>query len=153
MGRIDDARKECEIAEKLLRDIDYAGAIHRTQMCAELTAKALLEHLKIDYSIKKSDRKKYLHDVSDKIPEVFEKLKPNLETYEVETMRETLARLIILLKLLTSIKDYAQHGIPELQIGGRNIFDLYFSQNLVKSLFKKTKKIHLDISYFLSKKF
>ena len=88
MGRIEDAYSRCEIAKDLLDKEDYAGAIREAQQCVELSVKALLNILNIDYTIRQKDGKKKIpHDVGEKIPEALEKVKPLLGKHEFDLNR------------------------------------------------------------------
>jgi len=88
MGRIEDAYSRYEIAKDLLDKGDYAGAIREAQQCVELSVKALLNILNIDYTIRQKDGKKKIpHDVGEKIPEALEKVKPLLGKHEFDLNR------------------------------------------------------------------
>lgn len=84
--RIEDARERLNAAESRLKEYDYAGGInmYEAQRCIELSVKALPDKLKISYKTKKG---RIPHDVSHKMPEAFEKLKPYLRDYEVDSTR------------------------------------------------------------------
>lgn len=86
------ASKRAPLA-RALEHYDYAGAIREARVALELASKAVLDKLDIDYFIESKGRRRFLHDVSDKIPEAFEKLKPYLkEDWEVDQARVSLAR-------------------------------------------------------------
>ena len=47
--RIEDARERLNAAESRLKEFDYAGAMYEAERCIELTVKALLDKLNINY--------------------------------------------------------------------------------------------------------
>jgi len=69
MGRIQDAYSRYEIAKSLLDREEYAGAIREAQQCVELSVKAFLDALNIDYMICRGNRKAIPHDVGEKVSE------------------------------------------------------------------------------------
>jgi HEPN domain-containing protein len=141
MGKMDDARNRFNTAEERLKALDQAGALKQAQEGLELTAKALLESLAIDYTIQRQGRKKeFMHDVSAKLPEAFAKLEPKLAENDTLT-RINFARLAALLRITTAAKDLALFGIPELQTAGGEIFDYYFAKDFVKSLVESSRSV------------
>lgn len=132
-----DAWGRLMLADEFLKRYDYAGAIREAQVALELASKALLDKLSIDYySIKREGRKRFVHDVSDKIPEAFEKLKPYLkEDLEVDQAQVSLAMIAVLVKLLTSVKSYGEFGIKvgERKVEAREVFGPNFA-DMVEAL-------------------
>jgi HEPN domain-containing protein len=57
MGKIEDAKNRFDTADQRLKASDYAGAVAQAQEGLELTAKALLDSLGIDYTIQREGRK------------------------------------------------------------------------------------------------
>jgi hypothetical protein len=111
-------------------------------MCLELTIKALLDKLGISYKTKEG---RIPHDVSDKIPEAFEKLKQNikdLKEYEVKSIRVELARSAVLLRLLTSIREYLEYGVNELA-GSKEVFDFTFARELAATIVEQVRNSYL----------
>ena len=142
MGKIDDARNRFDTAEQRLKALDYAGAIAQAQEGLELTAKALLDSLEVDYMMRREGGKKeFLHDVSSRLPDAFNKLGPKLQEYDRETTRLHLARLATILRMLTAVKDLARFGIPELQLGAGEIFDYYFAENFAKAIVESSRSL------------
>ena len=121
--------------------LDYAGAIAQAQEGVELTVKALLDSLRIEYVIQRRERKEFLHDVSSKIPELFLKLEPKLEEYERQNIKRYLAQTAVVLRMLTAAKDYAHFGIPELSFGAGDVFSFYFAENLAKALVGSSRSL------------
>lgn len=151
MGRIEDARSRLSVAEGCLRSGDYAGALREAKACIEVSAKALLDILSIDYTIERSGRKWIPHDVSNKITEAFEKLEPYLENYEVKNVRADLARVAVLLRLLTSIRDFTDFGVKELKVGIKDIFDSSFSKDLARVLVGLVHSAHWRVYDMIQK--
>lgn len=89
--------------------------------------------------------------MSQKIPEVFDKLKTKISEQDLTNAKRTLSRLTVMLRLLTSVKDYAQHGIPELKVGGREIFDWLFAKEFATALVDKGSSIMSDVRSLLEK--
>jgi len=76
------------------------------QICVYLSIKALLDKLGIS---PKTRDERIPHDVSNKVPEAFEKLNQNLQDLkdsEVKSIRGELAKPAVLLMLLTSTREY-----------------------------------------------
>jgi len=122
MSGIEDARTRRDAAEERLKSWDYAGAIREAGKCVELSLKALLDMLSIDYTIERHGKRTILHDVSKKIPKAFEKLQPYLEDYEITSTRLELARAMVLHRLLSSIRDYVEYPIKELEVDAKDVF-------------------------------
>ena len=152
--RIEDARDRLKAAGKLLDEADYAGAMSEAQRCIELSVKALLDKLNINYM----KGKRVSHDVSDNIPEAFEKLKPYLEDYEVDIKRKELAQAAVLLRFLTSIRSYLEFGV-EHKVGNRKlllaspreVFDFSFGKALANIVVELVKSCHWRIYDLISK--
>lgn len=125
MSGIEDARSRIDASEELLKKMDYAGAIREAGACIELSVKALLDTLGIVYTTKQG---RIPHDVSDKVPEAFEKLKPFLEDWQIESVKKELARAMVLLRMLTSIRNYVEYPIKQLELETKDVFDHYFSK-------------------------
>jgi len=129
-------------AEERLKALDYAGVVAQVQEGLELTAKALLDSMAIDYTIARpGGKKEFLHDVSSRLPEALSKLEPMLEEHEKRSTKLEIARLAAMLRMLTGMKDLARFGIPELKLGAGEIFDYYFAEDLTKALLKVSKSI------------
>lgn len=71
MSGIEDARKRRNTASDHLKGLYYAGAIREAGKCVELSLKALLDILNVDYTVDRRGKRIFLHDVSSKIPEAF----------------------------------------------------------------------------------
>jgi len=142
MSGIEDARNRMNASEELLKKMDYAGAIREGGACIELSVKALLDTLSIEYIPKQG---RIPHDVSDKVPEAFEKLKPFLEDWQVEDARKKLARAMVLLKMLASVRSYVEYPIKQLGVEAKDVFDYYFSRELGKSLVDSVVGLHISI--------
>jgi len=152
MGRIEDAYSRYEIARSLLDKEDYAGAIREAQQCVELSVKALLDTLNIDYIVLGHGKKKAIpHDVSGKIPEAFEKVKPLVGKHEFDLQRRYFAQAATVLRLLTAIKDHAAYGIKELQVGAKDIFDFVFAKELAKILVDLSHESYLHMLMMLDR--
>lgn len=134
--RIDDARERLNTAKKRLEDGNYSGAMYDSQRCIELSVKALLDKLNIDY--------KPTHNVTDKIPETFEPLKPHLKDYEVNSTRVDLARAIVLLQFLNSIRGYLEYGIKNFA-NSKEIFNSLFAEKLASVIVKLVTDTHVRI--------
>ena len=146
VGRIEDAKGRLEAAEKLLKEFDYAGAMFEAQRCIELSVKAFLDKLDINY--------RKIHDVSDKIPESFEKLKPYLEDYEVNSARIELARAAVLLKLLVSIRTCLEYGVgngKQVLASSKEIFDITFGKRLANTFVELVSSSYWRIYNLISK--
>lgn len=126
-----DAWNRLMLAEESLKRNDYAGAIREAQAAIELASKSLLDKLNVDYSQQRKGKKKfYPHDVSDKISEAFEKLRPHLEgDWEIKQTRVSLAMIAVTLKLLTKVGNCGQYGIKigEYRVKAGEIFSVNFS--------------------------
>ncbi len=146
--KIEDAQVRLNAAENCLKDWDYAGALLESQRCLELSVKTLLGKVGISYIPEKG--KKIPHDVSDKIPQAFEKLSPYLDEYNVSYFRKELARAAVLLKLLTSVKQYLEFGVESLA-GIKETFDSAFSRELAERIVGLTHGAHWRIYDLISK--
>ena len=102
--RIEDAGDRYFAAKESKEHYDYVGALLEAQKCIEYSVKALLDKLEIDYKIEG----RFVHDVSDRIPEAFEEVKARavLHDHEVKSYEEELSRAAVLLRMLSSIKGY-----------------------------------------------
>ena len=60
MAKIDDAYDRLSSAQKLVESGDYAGAITEAQMCIELSLKASLNALGVDYTTDDRGKKRFL---------------------------------------------------------------------------------------------
>ena len=148
MSGIEDARNRINASEELLKKLDCAGALREAGACIELSVKALLDMLSIDY-IAKSGR--IPHDVSNKVPEAFDKLRPYLEEWEVKNARLKLARAMVLLRLLSSIRSYVEYPIKKLEVEAKDVFHYYFSKELAKILTSLVRSIHVDTNNWVNK--
>ena len=148
MSGIEDARNRINASGELLKKLDCAGAIREAGACIELSVKALLDILNIEYATKKG---RIPHDVSDKIPEAFDKLRPYLEEWEVKNARLKLARAMVLLRLLSSIRSYVEYPIKKLEVETKDVFDYYFSKELAKTLTSSVRSIYGDINNWMNK--
>jgi len=142
MSGIEDARSRMNASEELFKKMDYAGAIREAGACIELSVKALLDTLGIEYTTKQG---RIPHDVSDKVPRAFEKLKPFLEDWQVENVKKELARAMVLLRMLTSIRSYVEYPIKQLELEAKDVFDYYFCRELGKSLVDSVRGSHVNI--------
>lgn len=147
--KIEDAQVRLNAAENCLKDFDYAGALRESQGCLELSVKTLLGEVGISYTTEKG---KIPHDVSDKIPQAFEKLEPylDLDEYNVSYFRKELARAAVLLKLLTSVKQYLDFGVESLA-GIKETFDSAFSKELAERIVGLTRSAHWRIYDLISR--
>lgn len=131
MAKIDDARAHLIAAEESSERLDWAGTIHEAQACVELSLKALLDMMGTGY--------KPVHDVGDKIPEAFERLKHLFnDSYEVPRLRRELAEAAVLLRLLTAIREPSQYGAEGLGVGVRDTFGPSF-EGLARALIDLTR--------------
>ena len=144
-GRLGDAWRRRDAARELLERYDYAGALREAQRCIELSVKAFLDVLGVNYRL----RDRIPHDVSDRIPEAFEKVRHYLEDYEVNTVRGDLAKAAVLLKMLTSIRGYLEYGVNDLA-GAHETFDYSFA-GLSKELVELVGRCFGTISYLVEK--
>jgi len=147
MSGIEDAYNRINAANELIKKLDYAGAIRETGACIELTVKALLGTLEIEYVPKQG---KIPHDVSDKVPEAYQKLKPFLENWQAEDAKKKLARAMVLLRMLSSIRSYVEYPIKRLEMEAKDVFDYYFSRELGKCLVDSVRDVHVSIRGFIS---
>jgi len=145
--RIEDARERLNAAESRLKEFDYAGAIDEAQRCIELSVKAILDKLNINYRTKEG---RIPHDVSDKIPDIFERIKPYLKDYEVNSARVELARAAVLLRFLTSIRAYLEFGVSDLA-GSKETFDSLFAKNLASIVVELVRSSYWRIHDLISK--
>jgi len=145
--KIEDAQGRLNAAENCLKSWDYAGALLEAERCLELSVKILLEKLGISY---KSEKRKIPHDVSDKMPAAFEKLRPSLDPHILDYYRAELARAAVLLKLLTSIKQQLEYGVEGLA-GIKETFDSTFSKELTERIVGLTRSAHWRIYDLISK--
>jgi hypothetical protein len=144
VGRIEDARARLYAAESHLKESDYPGAMLEAQMCMELSIKALLDKLGVSYKTREG---KIPHDVSDKIPEAFEKLKQymqGLKEYEIKSIKVELARSAVLLRLLTSIREYLEYGVNGLA-GSKEVFDFVFAGKLAATVVDQVRNSYWRI--------
>jgi len=130
MSKLEDAYKRLAAAEDRLKHLDYAGTLREAQACIELSVKALLDELGIDY---RGKRDRIPHDVSDLVPKAFEELKDRLEDYEYDLIRLDLARAAVLLRMLTSIAGFLEYGVAgrepkEVLAGASETFDSSFRE-------------------------
>jgi hypothetical protein len=111
--KIEDAEAKLSESEILLEKKHYPGALLSLQQCLELSIKALLDTLDISY-IEKG--RSIPHDVSNKLPVAFQKIKEILtcSEYEEEKYRKDLARAGFLLTFLTAIRKYLAYGFENL---------------------------------------
>jgi len=145
VSRIKDAYSRYDIAKSLLVKEDYAGAIREAQQCVELSVKALLDTLNIIYIVVGHGKKKAIpHDVSEKIPEAFEKVE-HLLGEQLDVQRTYFAQAAVILKLLTGIKDYAAYGITGLQVGAKDIFNFAFARELATILVNLSYESYLHM--------
>ena len=145
MGQIEDAYSRYQIAKDLLDNGEYAGAIREAQQCVELSVKALLGALNIDYTKRRGDKKtKIPHDVSEKIPEAFGKVE-HLLGKQLNLQRTYFAQAAVILKLLTGIKDHAAYGITGLQVGAKDIFNFAFARELATILVSLSYESYLHM--------
>ena len=130
--RLEDARERLYAAKKLVEECNYAGALSEAQRCIELSVKALLEELGIEYGEIKGKKKrvKVPHDVSEFIPDAIKRVEEHLEEFQVID----LARAAVLLKLLTSIRNYLEYGVEyrnQVLVSSKELFDRFFGEKLV----------------------
>jgi len=144
--KIEDARERLNAAESRLKEFDYAGAMFETQRCIELSVKALLDKLNINYETKEG---RIPHDVSDKTPVTFEKLRPYLKDYEVNPTRAELARAAVLLRFLTSIREYLEFGVSDLA-DSKETFNSVFSKTLASIIVESVRFSHWRIYNLIS---
>lgn len=111
--KIKDAEEKLSECKILLKESKYAGALLALQQCLELSVKALLDEVGISYISKKG---KPTHDVSNKLPGAFQKIKEMLKLakYEEERYRKGLAKAGFLLTFLTAIRNYLAYGFENL---------------------------------------
>jgi len=149
--KIKDAATKLEEGEILLDKGHYPGALLSLQQCLELSAKALLDELNISY-IQKG--KPIPHDVSDKFPEAFQKIKETLELsgFEEERYKKDLARAGFLLTFLTSIRKYLAYGFENLA-NITEIFDwsFYKSKEFTETCISTGKDCFETIQEIISK--
>jgi len=145
--KIEDAQARLSAAENCLKSWDYAGALLECERCLELSVKVLLEKTGTSY---RAEKGKVPHDVSSKIPEAFAKLRTSLDGYTIDYYRTELARVAVLLRLLTSIKQQLEYGIEGLA-GIRETFDSAFSKELAEQIVGLTRSAHWRISDAISK--
>jgi hypothetical protein len=145
--KIEDARASLSAAEIHLKEHNYARAMYEAQRCIELSVKALLDKLRIEYKMKEG---KIPHDVSDKIPVAFEKIKSYLENYEVDWYRVKLARAAVLLRSLTSIREYLEYGIYDLA-SSTETFNSTFAKRLASIIIELVGASHWKIYHLISK--
>jgi hypothetical protein len=113
-------------------------------MCVELSVKALLDELGISYKTREG---RIPYDVSDKVPEAFEKLKQclqDLKEYEVKSIRVELARSAVLLRLLTSIREYLEYGVNGLA-GSKEVFEFTFAEKPAATIVEQVRNSYWRI--------
>lgn len=128
---LEDAQKHLENAKDFLKREkengvkNSAAILLEMQKCLEDAIKVLLDQLDIPYFEKEkpSGKIRIYHDVSEKIPEAFSQIKNLLlrnngegkvygvNKFVIEDYRKSLAKTTILLKLLTSIRNWIDHGV------------------------------------------
>jgi HEPN domain-containing protein len=145
--KIEDVRASLSVAEIHLKEHNYARAMYEAQRCIELSVKALLDKLDVEYKTKEG---KIPHDVSDKIPAVFEKIKSYLENYDVEWYRVELARAAVLLRFLTSIREYLEYGVGDLA-SSTETFNSIFAEKLANTIVELVRDSHWEIYHLISK--
>ena len=122
MASLEDAYASYHSASKHLEGFNYAGAVREAQICVELSIKALLENLDIEY--------KKEHDIGDDVFKgVFQKAFPHLKGYEIKQFQECLAKSRVYLKLLSSIKNFTTYTF--LDVPAKNLFDKEFAKTMV----------------------
>jgi HEPN domain-containing protein len=149
--KIEDAEAKLSESEILLEKGHYPGALLSLQQCLELSSKALLDKLEISY-IQKG--KRIPHDVSDKFPEAFQKIKEilTLSNYEEEKYRKDLAREGFVLTFLTGTRKYLAYGFENLA-NITEIFDwsFYRSKEFTENIISTGKDCFRTIQEIISK--
>ena len=145
--KMEDALARLNAAENCLKTWDYAGALLEAERCLELSAKTLLQSVGVSYA---GERGKIPHDVSSKIPETFEKMRPLLDPRTVDYYRIELARAAVLLRMLTSIKQQLEYGVEGLA-GIGETFGSVFSKELAEQVVALTRNTHWRIHDLLSR--
>jgi hypothetical protein len=145
--KIEDARASLSAAEIHLKEHNYARAMYEAQRCIELSVKALLDKLRIEYKMKEG---KIPHDVSDKIPGAFENIKPYLKDYEANLIRVKLARAAVLLRFLTSIREYLEYGVDDLA-SSTETFNSTFAEKIANTIVELVRNSHWEIYHLISK--
>lgn len=145
-SRIEDAEIRLEIAKQRMEKADFAGVIREAQACVELSLKALLEVLGVEYRDK---RGRYPHDVSDKIPEAFKKLEPLLrkEPYGTKFVawKQRIGIVTMLSRILAAVRDQTTYGIQELGLSSKDIFLSFFGEKLAKVLLRYARQAYIDV--------
>jgi hypothetical protein len=121
--------------------------MYEAQRCIELSVKALLDKLDVEYKTKEG---RILHDVSDKIPVAFGKIRLYLKDYEVASTRVYLARAAVLLRFLTSIREYLELGVSDLA-SSKETFNSLFSETLASTVVELVRSSHWRIHDLISK--
>lgn len=149
MAKIDDAYDRLSSAQKLMESGDYAGAITEAQMCMELSLKAFLDALEVDYTRDDRGKKRFLHDVSSKVYQGFEELKSCLHRRhegEYRDIERDLTKAAVLSSLLWTLRNYCQYGVAGFkEVGAKDIFDYNFGKDIAEVLVKKTGESHWRI--------
>jgi len=114
----DDAYNKYQAASDMLGRYNYAEAIFLAQQSIELSIKALLTKLNIEFKRK--------HDIGDEpFTEASKLLKSVIkDKHKLNYYLKTLAKARILMKLLADLRTYAEYGFIE--IPAKDIFDVDF---------------------------
>ena len=148
-----DAYRHLREAKRYQQEADYTRALEEARNCLELLSKDLLNTLGIEFK-----KKKWIpHDVSEKIPDVLEKLKQPPSPYIAAegTFRRDLAWLMVLSKSLTAIKSFLEYGEPRLQLAAQEIFsfdNLERGRQLAEVIVNLTEKTCNYINTILEEK-
>lgn len=137
----EDAWKKRWRAEESLKKRDWAEAIFHAQECIDLSVKAFLQTLRIEYEPKHELTDQYFRRALNKLeskskPELIRVSEPRIVPYtfvdkkilsepEVKLARILLAKAKVWMDLLAKIRSYAE-GYAPLNVAARDVFDYSF---------------------------
>jgi len=78
-------------------------------------------------------------------------LKSRLDPAEIYHTKTTLARAAVLLRLLTSIKDYSDWSLKEMDLSGKELFSAAFAKDLSKTLVDLVQSSYINVQAIMSR--
>jgi len=150
MGAMEDAGARIRSATVALERFDYVNALSEASLCVELTAKAFLDLCKVSYEMEEKGKKRRLmHDVSSKIPELFSVIEYDLrdegKAADIQRYAKIFGRLAIMNRIVWSVGEYVDFGIREMNLGATDLVSFDMSE-LVKAIVGQAGNIHLNLS-------
>lgn len=147
-----DAAERLSLAMRALDTEEYAVAIRESQAATERIVKSLLDGLEVPYTRKRRGGKEVIpHDVSRYVPKAYQTLRSRLDPAEIFHTKTTLARAAVLLRLLSSIKDYSDWSMKEMDLSGKELFGAAFAKDLSKTLVDLVQSSFINVQTVMSK--